>query len=98
MNADGTKYSTLTSVDRETVGPTWSHDRSKIAFYSNNPEHQVIWAMNADGSGSARLTTGPDNSPAWSPDGAQIAFQRAQPPSLITSDLWIANADGSGHC
>jgi hypothetical protein len=57
--------------------------------------------MNADGTGSHRLTTAsqPETAPSWSPDGTQIAFGR------YTSDyhtsnvhaIFVANADGTGE-
>jgi WD40-like Beta Propeller Repeat len=54
-----------------------------------------IYSMNADGSGLTRLTYGQwDQSPAWSPDGAKIAFS-----GRVTYDLEILlmNADGSNQ-
>jgi TolB protein len=54
--------------------------------------------MNADGSGRRNLTRRPvdyggnDNgaSPAWSPDGRKIAFDRGR-------GIFVMNADGSGQ-
>ena len=52
--------------------------------------------MNADGSGSGRVTTGErgDRHPAWSPDGTKLAFSRGPPDSA--QDIYHVNADGSG--
>ena len=46
--------------------------------------------MDADGSNAVRLLTSAvqDNSPAWSPDGTQIAFSR-------DVDIYVMDADGS---
>lgn len=46
--------------------------------------------MNADGSGVVRLTndTASDQGPAWSPDGAKIAFNRG-------TQIYVMNGDGS---
>ena len=66
----------------------WSPDGRQIAFVGNklrNPPpgrghrkaNSDIYVMNADGSGTRRLThnVGYDGEPAWSPDGRKIAFQ-----------------------
>jgi Tol biopolymer transport system component len=55
-----------------------------------------IYAMNADGSGLRRLTTGMD--PALSPDGRFVAFTRWDgQQNGVTGSLWIANVDGTGE-
>jgi Tol biopolymer transport system component len=49
-----------------------------------------IYLMNTDGSGQTNLTTNnfaADHSPAWSPDGTRIAFERA-------GAILVMNADG----
>jgi hypothetical protein len=52
-----------------------------------------IARVNSDGSGLVRLTEGPsDDQPAWSPDGARIAFTRT---GAQSTDIYIMNADGS---
>ena len=52
---------------------------------------QQIYVMNADGSGQRRLAAG--TSPAWSPDGQTIVFQRS--PGW-PGELLVMNADGKG--
>ncbi len=47
--------------------------------------------MNADGSGRRRLVRG--WSPAWSPDGRQLAFLRG---GTSSTDIYVVNADGTG--
>jgi TolB protein len=51
--------------------------------------------MNADGTNLVRLTSsdGPDSDPAWSPDGAKIAFMSSQSGSY---DIYVMNANGLG--
>ena len=61
--------------------------------------------MNADGSGSDRLTrNGAHNfNPAWSPDGQRIAFERGRRQAHPTGsgawgyEVYVMNADGSGQ-
>ena len=54
--------------------------------------------MNHDGSGQTQLTTGSqsaeDADPAFSPDGARIAFTHY---TASGSQIWVMNADGSGQ-
>jgi TolB protein len=57
---------------------------------------QDVWAVNADGTGSVRLTQEPwrEFDPTLSPDGRLIVY-RAEPEDY--PELWIMNADGSGQ-
>jgi TolB protein len=81
----------------DTVAPCAA---SKIAFDNNRDAggNGEIYLMNEDGSGQTRLTNSPasDRHPAWSPDGALIAFQSDR--DNIGSgrpDIYVMNADGS---
>ena len=61
-----------------------------------------IYLANADGSNLTRLTNDPggDGSPAWSPDGRRIAFNRASVDGDIESSktfIYVINADGTGE-
>jgi hypothetical protein len=59
-----------------------------------------LYRANARGQGLARLADAPfaDERPAWSPDGARIAFTRRQPTieSSEPSGIYLMAADGSG--
>jgi TolB protein len=92
----------------------WSPDGRQIAFVNNvstglpGPgarfkDDSEIYVMNADGSGTLRLThnVGYDGKPAWSPDGRKIAFQssRRAVRGVVggsKAEIYVMNADGSG--
>ena len=65
----------------------------QVGYYSvkHNKSHQVLYVMNADGSGQQKLTTGSKNEtdPAWLPDG-RIAF-------ITGGEIWAMNADGTNR-
>ena len=82
----------LTTGDFDDSSPRWSPDGTQIAFVSeragadpdrfNNSDLFVIDAK--PGSAPRQLTTwsGPDASPAWSPDGRTIAYLQGSAPEL----------------
>jgi Tol biopolymer transport system component len=84
----------------------WSPGGRRIAFVRGLPvptkmglvgRNHEIYVMNADGSGSRRLTHNRayDGEPAWSPDGRKIAFQSTRPIGG-NKEIYVMNADGSG--
>ena len=53
--------------------------------------------MNADGTGETPVTSPAPNAiatPTWSPDGQRIAYTAY---AGGQNDIWVVNADGSGH-
>jgi Tol biopolymer transport system component/subtilisin family serine protease len=78
--------------------PPLPKTNGKIAFQTNRDGNDEIYSMNADGSGQTRLTTnpGPDQSPAWSPDGTRIAFT-SSPDFNNSPQIVLMNADGTGR-
>lgn len=66
----------------------------KDAFSSKREGSFQIYVMNADGQNVRRLTntTANDFSPAWSPDGKQIAFSSNRDGNF---EIYVMNTDGS---
>lgn len=98
MAADGGGERRLTDADGELgptqspffqVEPAWSADGTKIAFVSGRTGSADIYVMNADGSGTRRLTatTQNDSHPTWEPAGERLAFAR-------DGEIYLVNADG----
>ena len=85
------KVAQVTSGDFDDSSPRWSPDGTRLAFVSrrgpdadpeNNSDVFVVEAR--AGAAPLRLTNwaGPDDSPAWSPDGSQIAYLQGSEPKL----------------
>ena len=60
------------------VEPAWSPDGRSIAFASLRGGTSHVYVMDADGTGTRRLTSSnqDDNHPSWSADGKRIVFAR----------------------
>ncbi len=70
----------------------FSPDGTRVAFaleFGNGPPNRAIWTVGADGAAPQRISFGRwDDSPAWSPDGRQIAYHS-------DAGVMLVNADGT---
>jgi Tol biopolymer transport system component len=96
IKADGSDAKKLTNGDTYSFVATWSPDDSKIAFISISGPAD-IYVMNADGSGSVKLSNlgncSPIDPPQWSSDGTKILFSAGWD---FDRDLYTIHPDGSG--
>jgi TolB protein len=97
MNADATGAHNLLAQGMWGHMPRWSPDGSRIVFAGHDGSGLAydVYVIAADGTGLTRLTTlGQNGSPAFSSDGARIAFDHAVPGGGTV--LHVMDADGSG--
>lgn len=78
--------------------PAWSPDGKRIAYVAKQDDNDLIFIVNADGSGRHQLTHPTrrhagqhDAAPAWAPDGRALAFSREG------GGIWVMGADGSAQ-
>lgn len=67
----------LTSNSYTDRSPRYSPDGSRIAFSRQEDANFQVWVMNSDGTSEIRLTSQGGSEPAWSPDGLELVFVRA---------------------
>jgi dipeptidyl aminopeptidase/acylaminoacyl peptidase len=72
-------------------------ETGRIAFMSTRDDTWAVYAMSPDASAQTRLTFGDDRDcdPAWSPDGARIAFVSYRDGNA--PEIYSMSADGSGR-
>ncbi len=98
MDADGGNQERLTDNRAYDDYPTWSPDRTNIAFVSDRAGGwPQIYVMDARGKRAIKLTDTPGGKgdPDWSPDGEKIAFTSWDGEDRQTSRITVMDADGN---
>jgi Tol biopolymer transport system component len=70
-----------------------------IAFGRFTHEQSDIWVVDADSTGTVRLTRTPranEGMPDWNATGTRLAYSRCGRDEFSNCDIWAMNADGSG--
>ena len=91
VNADGTGERALTDYPGSDYLPAWSPTGSHIAWSRDGD----VWLMRPDGSEKTRITSGRQDAPIWSPDGAWILVVRFVDAQSLNSELFLIRPDGS---
>ena len=98
MDGDGGNQERLTNNRADDVDPTWSPDRTKIAFVSDRNDGLLqIYVMDAHGKRTIQLTDGLQEKGDldWSPDGKKIAFTSWKGPDGQNPRVMVMDADGN---
>lgn len=102
INRDGQHAQRISIAGCFTSDPSWSPNGTHIAFWSSRDHCSSgdpigateLYVMNSNGSNVKRLGSGYNaQSPAFSPDGSQIAY--ATDNGTGSFDIYVMNADGS---
>lgn len=98
MNADGSNAHAITQNIVADWGPCWSPD-GRVSWNSavDAPAGGFhLWVSDADGSDQSSLGDVVVEYPAWSPDGARVAFMAQEPGASGSNpdyNIWVMNAD-----
>lgn len=95
------------AVEAGPVEAAFPGENGKIVYHAANilywdldspvTDAPDVWVTESDGTGRANLTNTPgvhESSPAFSPDGTEVAFERAGS-EYDAGDVWAMGADGS---
>src|SRR6266566_3047508 len=104
MNQDGSGVTKLTNPEYGDSEPAWSPDGAILAFSRAKSDPlgiiQVIFTVNADGSGTTQLTSMAGNSErhshaAWYPDGRKVAFVATSCSTTCSSVIQVVRTNGT---
>jgi Tol biopolymer transport system component len=80
--------------------PSYSADGTKIVYRVWSPKEVGLRILDLNTGKTSVLTTEPDNTPGWSPDGSKIVFTRklVEPtnPNKFNYDVFTIHPDGTG--
>lgn len=95
MDSDGSNLRYLTEGEATVVTPRFSPDGSRLAYLSYQGRRGRVWVMDLNSGAKRLLVPGlvQTSAPRFSPDGQRIAFAMS---ANGNTDIYIANADGSG--
>jgi TolB protein len=98
-SAERSNLAQFTKLSADTASasdPAFAPDGSRIAFVALRDGNAEIYVMNADGSGSTRVTNDPltDGRPSFTPDGQTIVFQSSR--TAGKQQIWSVSVDGTG--
>jgi Tol biopolymer transport system component len=92
VGTDGSAPRLIAAPEAGIASARWSPDGTRIAFSYRAGHDSAVYVMDSNGDNQGRIATSAlpdfDMSPAWSPDGAVIAFDG-------DGGIAIANPDGS---
>jgi eukaryotic-like serine/threonine-protein kinase len=75
LRADGSELRRLTDDPFKDRNVSWSHDGTRLAFYSTRSGAWNLWTVRADGSELRRIADTPETgAAAWSVDGQRLTF------------------------
>jgi Tol biopolymer transport system component len=93
------KTAQITSGDLNISSVDWAPDDSRLVFSGlDDSGLQQVYVVSMDGTGFAKLTTGPSENvaPMWSPRGDLIVYVQF-PPGVASSHIWIMDPSGGNQ-
>jgi len=96
FDVDNKQTRVLLKTENADIALVFSPDGMQIAFQNKIESNTEICLIKSDGSGLTNLTQNAarNYTPAWSPDGKQIAFASNRGDNYHGYNLFVMNADG----